>query len=111
MKRRKIERSVLVELRRIYPRASRSWLKRSLKRASSVVRKSENLWIVHGMKSMGDYYDVYYVRRKGKKYVCSCQEPPRKFHNVRSRGYCTHIGAVLAFQLVEKLSAARKKRG
>lgn len=83
---------------------SLSFIKRCKKRLKDVVKIKENMWIVKGRPSLGDWYSAYivvYIDEK-KKYRCSCQSPERAFSGKRRKGLCSHIGAVILYNMVHR---------
>jgi hypothetical protein len=84
----------LERLRERFPRASRSWLRRALLRLGDVRRVGPGHYSVEGRPELGDHSPVYYVFRRGRGWVCTCQLTPF----AHRRRLCTHIAAVLLYR-------------
>ncbi|RLE94723.1 MAG: hypothetical protein DRN04_02305 [Thermoprotei archaeon] len=83
---------------------SLSFIKRCRKRLRDVVKVKENMWIVKGRPSLGDWYSAYivvYIEEK-KRYMCSCQSPERAFSGKRRKELCSHVGAVILYNMVHR---------
>ena len=94
-------KAAIRELARRYPRKSRSWIRRSLRRylSNGVMRIGENTWLVKGDPKMSDSLPQYIVRFVNGKYTCDCQVSMWG----ESRKLCTHIGAVILSQIHEEM--------
>ena len=88
------------ELRRMFPRKSRSWVARSLRRFlnGDVKKISENTWLVMGRREMGDALPHYVVRYINNRYVCDCQASMGKGR------VCSHIGAVVLSNIYDSMT-------
>jgi len=91
-------RLALERLRRDFPGKSRSWVKRALLRLPYVREVREGLYVVEGVRELGDWkplYQVWWSEREGR-WECTCYYSTWGWR--RRRGICTHVASVLLYQ-------------
>ena len=84
----------LERLRERFPHKSKSWLRRALLRLGDVRRIAPDHYSVEGRPELGDQSPVYYVFRRGRRWICTCQLTSFAWR----RRLCTHIAAVLLYR-------------
>mgnify|MGYP000212136484 CR=1 FL=1 len=98
----KSDENYLKLLREKFPYKSNSWFNRCLKRINNVHRLNKNTWFIRGSSSLGDrrqYYIVTYDMAKNK-YYCTCYDTFSPGGNRRRREVCSHVGAVILYQII-----------
>jgi len=103
-------RIALERLRRDFPEKSRSWIKRALFRLSYVREVREGLYVVEGVREMGDWkplYQVWWSEREGR-WECTCYYST--FGWRRRRGICTHVASVLLYRRFKRAVEAVENR-
>ncbi|MEM0464566.1 MAG: SWIM zinc finger family protein [Pyrobaculum sp.] len=98
-------------LRRDFPGKSYSWIRRALLRMPYVKEVREGLYVVEGVRELGDWKPLYQVwwSEREKRWYCTCYFS--QFGWARQRGICTHVASVMLYRryrrVVEKLEARR----
>ena len=88
------------KLRRMFPRKSRPWVARSLRRFlnGDVKRISENTWLVMGRCEMGDAPPHYVVKYINNRHVRDCQA------SMGEERVCSHIGAAVLSNIYDSMT-------
>jgi len=110
--RRRIDplRIALERLRQDFPGKSRSWVKRALLRLPYVREVREGLYVVEGVRELGDWkplYQVWWSEREGR-WECTCYYST--FGWRRRRGICTHVASVLLYRRFKRAVEAVENR-
>ena len=95
-------RIALERLRKDFPGKSRSWVKRALLRLPYVREVREGLYVVEGVRELGDWkplYQVWWSQREGR-WECTCYYSTWGWR--RRRGICTHVASVLLYRRFKK---------
>ena len=103
-------RIALDRLRRDFPGKSRSWVKRALFRLPHVREVREGLYVVEGVRELGDWkplYQVWWSAREGRG-ECTCYYST--FGWRRRRGICTHVASVLLYRRFKRAVEAVENR-
>ena len=90
-------------LRERLPYATRSWMRKVLKRLDGVMELEPNKYVVEGRPELGDRRPAYYVWLEGKQWRCTCRTA------VWGR-LCAHIGAVLLHREHKRLLQRAERR-
>ena len=87
----------LRDLRETFPNKDDSWFERAVVRCLAGVRRiGRDVWIVKGLRELGDYYDSYTIYWVNGRYECDCYR--RSWGNRRKVEICTHVAAVMLFR-------------
>ena len=103
-------RIALERLRRDFPGKSRSWVKRALFRLPYVREVRDGLYVVEGVRELGDWkplYQVWWSTREGR-WECTCYYST--FGWRRRRGICTHVASVLLYRRFKRAVEAVENR-
>jgi len=103
-------RLALERLRRDFPGKSRSWVKRALLRLPYVREVREGLYVVEGVRELGDWkplYQVWWSEREGR-WECTCYYSTWGWR--RRRGICTHVASVLLYRRFKRAVEAVENR-
>jgi len=103
-------RIALERLRRDFPGKSRSWVKRALLRLPYVREVREGLYVVEGVRELGDWkplYQVWWSEREGR-WECTCYYSTWGWR--RRRGICTHVASVLLYRRFKRAVEAVENR-
>jgi len=103
-------RLALEKLKKDFPGKSRSWIKRALLRLPYVREVRDGLYVVEGVRELGDWkplYQVWWSEREGR-WECSCYYST--FGWRRRRGICTHVASVLLYRRFKRTVEAVENR-
>jgi len=103
-------RIALERLRQDFPGKSRSWIKRALLRLPYVHEVREGLYVVEGVRELGDWkplYQVWWSEREGR-WECTCYYSTWGWR--RRRGICTHVASVLLYRRFKRAVEAVENR-
>jgi len=103
-------RIALERLRRDFPGKSRSWIKRALLRLPYVREVRDGLYVVEGVRELGDWkplYQVWWSGREGR-WECTCYYSTWGWR--RRRGICTHVASVLLYRRFKRAVEAVENR-
>jgi len=103
-------RIALERLRRDFPGKSRSWVKRALLRLPYVREVREGLYVVEGVRELGDWkplYQVWWSDRDGR-WECTCYYST--FGWRRRRGIRTRVASVLLYRRFRRAVEAVENR-
>jgi len=103
-------RLALERLRRDFPGKSRSWVKRALLRLPYVREVRDGLYVVEGVRELGDWrplYQVWWSQREGR-WGCTCYYSTWGWR--RRRGICTHVASVLLYRRFKRAVEAVENR-
>ncbi|MEL9990473.1 MAG: hypothetical protein QXP98_01010 [Thermoproteus sp.] len=98
-------------LKRDFPGKSYSWIRRALLRMPHVREVREGLYVVEGVRELGDWKPLYQVwwSERERRWYCTCYFS--RFGHVRQRGICTHVASVMLYRrykrVLEGLEARR----
>jgi len=103
-------RIALERLRRDFPGKSRSWVKRALLRLPYVREVREGLYVVEGVRELGDWKPLYQVwwSEREKRWECTCYYSTWGWR--RRRGICTHVASVLLYRRFKRAVEAVENR-
>jgi len=103
-------RLALERLRRDFPGKSRSWVKRALLRLPYVREVREGLYVVEGVRELGDWKPLYQVwwSEREKRWECTCYYSTWGWR--RRRGICTHVASVLLYRRFKRAVEAVENR-
>jgi len=84
-------RIALEKLKQDFPGKSPSWVKRALLRLPYVREVREGLYVVEGVRELGDWKPLYQVwwSEREKRWECTCYYSTWGWR--RRRGICTHV--------------------
>jgi len=103
-------RLALERLRQDFPGKSRSWVKRALLRLPYVREVRDGLYVVEGVRELGDWkplYQVWWSEREGR-WECTCYYSTWGWR--RRRGICTHVASVLLYRRFKRAVEAVENR-
>jgi len=103
-------RLALERLRRDFPGKSRSWVKRALLRLPYVREVREGLYVVEGVRELGDWKPIYQVwwSERERRWECTCYYSTWGWR--RRRGICTHVASVLLYRRFKRAVEAVENR-
>jgi len=103
-------RIALERLRRDFPGKSRSWVKRALLRLPYVREVKDGLYVVEGVRELGDWKPLYQVwwSEREKRWECTCYYSTWGWR--RRRDICTHVASVLLYRRFKRAVEAVENR-
>lgn len=86
----------------IFPYKSNSWIRRCIKRLSTIYKINKDIWYLRCIPELGDRRAFYLVKfdRKRGRYECSCYDKLSPWGERRRKEVCTHVGAVILAKLI-----------
>ena len=99
--RRELKESVEL-LKSLFPYKSDSWIRRCVKRLSTIHRVRRDIWYLRCIPELGDRRAFYLVKfdRKRGRYECTCYDKLSPWGERRRKEVCTHVGAVVLAKLI-----------
>ena len=102
--------TAVAQLKNLFPDKPNSWIRRALLRMPYVREVREGLYVVEGVRELGDWKPLYQVwwSERERRWYCTCYFS--RFGHVRQRGICTHVASVMLYRRYRRVLERLEKK-